>query len=319
MLEIIFWLLLFALSIFVLVKASDYFTDAAESIGIYFRLPPFVVGVTIVAIGTSLPELVSSVIAVLKGSSEIVAGNVIGSNIANIFLVLGVSAVVAKNIRLFHELIRVDLPVLLGSSFLLALAVIDGIFSFPEAIASLLLLLVYLLYSFRKQKEHLDKEIKREIKGGFKKSKSPFPSFLILAASALFIYFSANYTIVSIIKLSKLAGIAKEIIAVTAVAFGTSLPELMVTFSAARKGKPEIAVGNILGSNIFNSLGVMGISALFGPLAITKDILMFSLPAMLAATLLYSIITQDKEITKWEGWMLVIFYAFFISKAVGLF
>lgn len=157
--------------------------------------------------------------------------------------------------------------------------------------------------------------MKEELK---KRRKLDWKTLTILIVSAFFIYLGAEYTIESVIKLSKILNIGKEIIAISAVALGTSLPELMVTVSAARKGKPEIAVGNVLGSNIFNALAVMGMPAFFGTLIIPHSILTFGLPMMLVATLLYFFMTQDKEITKWEGWMLIIFYVFFIGKVFNL-
>jgi cation:H+ antiporter len=122
------WTAIFLISLLVLLKAAQLFTKSAEKLGLYFGIPPFIVGVTIVSIGTSLPELVSSVIAVTKDSPEIVIGNVVGSNITNVFLVLGVVAIVGKKIDITYELIHVDLPLLAGSSFLLAAMVWDGVF-----------------------------------------------------------------------------------------------------------------------------------------------------------------------------------------------
>ena len=123
----------------------------------------------------------------------------------------------------------------------------------------------------------------------------------------------------AIIKLSELLNLGKEVIAVSAVAFGTSLPELVVTISAVRKGKPEIAVGNVLGSNIFNAFAVMGIPALIGPLAIPASIITFSLPVMLIATVLFILMMQDRKIANWEGWLLLLFYVFFIVRLFGIF
>lgn len=319
MLHLFIWLIIFIVSLIVLIKASDYFTDSAEKIGLYFGLPAFIVGVTIVAIGTSLPELVSSIFAVLKGSSEIVVGNVVGSNITNIFLILGIAAIIGKKIKVTYELVHVDLPLLIGSAFLLAVTIWDGIFTLPEALLCIGGIILYLLYTIHTQKEYEDVEIKKEMKEELKKRrKLDWKTLTILIVSAFFIYLGAEYTIESVIKLSKILNIGKEIIAISAVALGTSLPELMVTVSAARKGKPEIAVGNVLGSNIFNALAVMGMPAFFGTLIIPHSILTFGLPMMLVATLLCFFMTQDKEITKWEGWMLIIFYVFFIGKVFNL-
>jgi cation:H+ antiporter len=132
--------------------------------------------------------------------------------------------------------------------------------------------------------------------------------------SAFFIFLGGKYTIESVIKLSELLRIGTEIIAASVVALGTSLPELTVTITAARHGRPEIAIGNVLGSNVFNALAVMGIPALLGPLVIPYNIITFGIPMMLIASLLFFFMAQDKEITQWEGWLLLIFYVFFIGR-----
>ncbi len=317
---IIFWIIIFIVSLAVLVKSSDYFTESAEKIGLYFGLPAFIIGVTIVALGTSLPELVSSIIAVFQNSSEIVVGNVIGSNIANIFLVLGITAIIGKKMKIHFELIHVDLPLLVGSAFLLALTIWDGLFTWQEGILCLAGMVVYLTYTINIHKGHTHKDIKKHLKKELKiKKELKLSTWIILFVSAFFIFIGAKYTVESVIVISEFFKIGKEIIAVSAVALGTSLPELMVSISAARKGKAEIAVGNVLGSNIFNSFVVMGIPVFFGTLTIPKSILMFSLPIMLIGTFLYYFITQDKQITQWEGWLLIIFYVFFIGKTFSLF
>ena len=329
--ELFIWLGVLVISLFVLIKSSDYFTDSAEKIGLWLGIPTFFIGVTIVAIGTSLPELISSIIAVFNNSSEIVIGNVLGSNIANIFLILGFAGIISrKHLKLSRSLLHVDLPFLLGTCFLLAIMIWDGKFTFFEGILSLFVLLIYSFYLI-KTRERPEKEVRKQLRGvkgelanhQFKKlppkKKLSLKVWIILLISIAFIYLGAKYTIESVINLSFLLNIGKEIIAISAVALGTSLPELIVTISAAKKGKPEIAVGNILGSNIFNILGVMGIPALFGILIIPSHILTFTLPVMIIATLMFLFITLDKEITKWEGWLLFVFYVLFIVKLFNLF
>ena len=312
MLPLLIWIIVFVASLFCLIKSSDYFTDSAEKIGLYLGLPAFIVGVTIVAIGTSLPELASSIFAVLGNSSEIVVGNVVGSNITNIFLVLGITGIIGKKLKVTYELIHVDLPLLVGSAFLLAITVWDGIFTWPEALVCIGCFILYSVYIIKTQK-------KQETTKPKKPRKLDWKTIGILIISAFFIYLGAKYTIESVIRLSEIFNIGTEIIAISAVALGTSLPELMVSITAAKKGKQEMAVGNILGSNIFNTLAVMGIPALIGVLIIPKSILTFGLPIMLIATLLYFFITQDREITNWEGWLLLIFYILFIAKLFNLF
>ena len=307
------WSLIFLVSIGVLVFSSSRFIVAAEIIGLAFNLPRFLIGVTIVAAGTSLPELVSSSLAVIRGSSEIVIGNVIGSNISNILLVLGVVAVFSKTIRIEHEILNVDLPLFIGSAFMLTLFIWDQNFSLFEAILSAAGLVVYFIYALRSESSvvSLTGEI-AELE-----EKPPRPkatTWLLLIGSAALIYFSADFTVRSIIKLSELFQIGSEVIALSAVALGTSLPELSVSIMAARKGNADMAVGNVLGSNIFNSFAVMAIPSFFGHLEIPQSVLTFSLPLMVVASLLYFFIAQNKTISRWEGLMLIILYIYFIGQ-----
>jgi cation:H+ antiporter len=307
------WVALFLISLIVLIKASGFFTSSAEKIGIFLGIPHFIVGVTVVSIGTSLPELVSSVVAVYQNSSEIVVGNVVGSNITNIFLVLGVVAIVGKKLEIDYELIHVDLPLFVGSAFLLAVTVWDGVFTPVEAVLSIAGFILYTLYLLNVERKH-DHSV-TESKSGKLESRT----FIVLILSAFFIFLGARYTVESIIKISVILGIGKEIIAASAVALGTSLPELMVSATAAKAGNPELAIGNVLGSNIFNAFAVMGVSGLVGTLMIPTGIIAFAMPMMLIATLLYVFMTQDKQITQWEGGLLVIFYILFIGKLFNFF
>ena len=322
MLSVLFWALVFVASLALLVKASDVFTDSAERIGVGFGISPFIIGVTIVAVGTSTPELVSSVLAVIKGSPEIVAGNVMGSNVTNIFLILGISAIVGKKMVTSYQLANVDLPIFVGSAFLVSLMVMDGAFSLAEALLCLACLLVYLVYAVRAERvaDRVKEKFLEEEGIVIREKRRPdLKVYTKLSISLFFLYIGANYTVVSVVRLSEMVGIGTEVIAASAVALGTSLPELVVSVRAAAMNKPELAIGNILGSNIFNVLGIMGISALFGTLVISEMITGFVMPMMIVATLLYFVVIWEKEITLWEGWMLVIFYVFFLGKLFALF
>jgi cation:H+ antiporter len=319
MISLIIWIIVFLISILILIKAADFFTDSAEKIGIHFGIPAFIVGVTIVSIGTSLPELITSVIAVTQGVSEIVVANVLGSNITNIFLVLGISAIVAKRLKLTYEIIKIDLPLLIGSALFLTICIWDGAFTFIEAILCILGFITYIFYTINVEKRHKDKEIKKELAGALKKKKLKVKTWVILILSIGFIYFASKYTIDAVINISRILNIGTEIIAVSAVALGTSLPELIVSLTAAFKGKPEMAIGNILGSNIFNGLAVVGIAGLFGTLIIPASIISFALPMMLIAIFLFVFMTLGKEVSRWEGWFLILFYILFIGKLFGLF
>ena len=294
---------IFAVSLCVLLQASDFFVEAAERIGLAAGIPPFLIGVTIVALGTSLPELASSIEAVLIGDSKIVIGNVAGSNIANIGLVLGIVAVVGKQVKVKDGIMNIDIPILVSSAFLLWFVAYDQVVTVFEAITLLGALAVFLFYSLNSNEGEETEKTKINAKD---------IGILILAGIA--IKFSAEYTIKSIIELSKLLEIGSEVIAASVVALGTSLPEVFVSLAAIRKGKTDIAVGNILGSNIFNTYAVMGIPALIGTLVISDNVIHFVLPFMMAMTILFAVMCISKKISRWEGLMLLIFYGLFMVE-----
>lgn len=301
--QIITQFAIFSLSLFVLLKASDFFVESAEKIGLSIGIPPFIIGVTIIAFGTSLPELASSIESVLIGKSEIVLGNVAGSNIANIALVLGLVAVMGRHVKVNENIMNVDVPILVTSAFLLWFVVHDQVVTYFEAALLLVALLVFLFYSLNNDEEE-------EIE----KTKLNWKYILILVAAGVAIKFSAEYTISSIAALSSILGIGSEVIAQSLVALGTSLPEVFVSLAAIRRGKADMAIGNILGSNIFNTYAVVGISAFVGNLMIPDDMLSLGLPFMVALTVIFAIMCISKKISRWEGMMLLLFYAFYIVE-----
>ena len=325
-------LVIFIASLAILVKASDFFTGAAEKIGIFFGMDPFIVGVTIVAVGTSLPELVSSLIAVLQGASEVVVGNVVGSNIANIFLIIGIAGVIStaspgkargRELIIEYDLVSVDLPLFVGSAFLLSLAILDQQFSRVESIIFILGYLIYLFYTLDTSKPETIATDSATDGATVELAPDKQPTYLlkqigILVFSSIFIFLGAKYTISSLISLSEILNIGKEIIAVSAVAVGTSLPELIVTINAAMRGNAEIAIGNVLGSNIFNIFMVMGIPGLVGRLSIPESVLFSAVPVLLAGTLLMFFVTQDRKLTSWEGRLFFLFYVWFIATTFNL-
>ncbi len=296
------FILIFLASITVLLIASDKFVDSAEKVGLAMGIPSFIIGVTIVAFGTSLPELATSIASVFSGSSEIVIGNAVGSNITNILLVLGAAAVYGKGIKIDYDVMNTDIPMLFGSAFLLYFALQDFTLSTMECLIFLGALAVFLLNSFRGNKD--EKIVK---------TKTSPKDWLILLIGSVAIYFSATYTIYAMEGAATLMEIPVHIISITIVALGTSLPEVIVSITAAKKGNHGMAVGNVLGSNIFNTYAVMAIPGLMGNLTIPEDTMSFSIPFMIVVTILFGIICLSKRISKWEGYMLLIFYVFFIG------
>ncbi|MEO0469320.1 MAG: calcium/sodium antiporter [Bacteroidota bacterium] len=312
--DIIIWIGVFVLSLTTLIVAADVFIKVSERIGLSLGIPAFVIGVTLVALGTSLPELVTSIIAVVEGASTIVMGNVVGSNIANTCLILGLVGVVGRKIHLKFDLMRVDLPMMMGSAFLLFLAALDRKFSLFEAllcIGGLILYLAYVFYSGRNNEFDLDETQEKT------QVKISFWDPLKLLGAVIIIYFSADYNVESIQFIARYLDVGEELVALTAVSMGTSLPELVVSVVAVRSKNAEMAVGNILGSNIFNIFCVMGIPRLFGMVSVPDGVLAFALPAMLVASFLTFFVLQDRVLNRWEGWILLLAYAVFISNVAS--
>jgi cation:H+ antiporter len=302
-LELLSYIGLFVVSIVVLLKASDWFVDSSEKIGLSLGISPFVIGVTIVAFGTSLPELASSIVAVVNKDSAIVTGNVIGSNVANICLVLGVVAIVARGIKMDYAVLDVDIPVVVASALLLYVFTYDGVVNWVDGIFLMAMLVIFLISSFRSHKG--DDSVK--VDAGWK-------AYALLILGAVGVYFGASYTVTSIQEVSSVMGISSGVIAMSAVALGTSLPEVIVSVAAARKGKPGMAVGNVVGSNIFNSFAVMGIPSFFGDIIVPAADIDLSLIFMIGITLLFAFMAAANNVSRWEGVMLVMMYLIFIAQ-----
>ncbi len=303
--ELIGYLVLFAVSLFVLLKSSDYFVDSAERLGLAFGISPFIIGVTIVACGTSLPELATGIFSTITGNSEIVGGTVIGSNITNILLVLGITVVVAKKIVIPDSVLDKDMPMLLIASLLFYFTLQEGGFSVTEGLFFIAGLVFFILSTF---KDDDDEEKVR--------SKPSAKDFLILVAAGAGVSIGASYTVTAIEQLSIIAGVPKDVISLSIVALGTSLPEVVVSVAAVRKGKQAIAVGNVLGSNIFNTYAVVGISRFFGPLTFAENTIDYSVPFMLAVTFVFAIICLSKRINRWEGAMLLLLYGYYMVSLI---
>lgn len=251
-------LLIFIGALALLLTSANYFTNSAESIGKWLKLPPFVIGVFIVGIGTSLPELVSGVLSVTKGASEIVSGNIIGANISNILLVTGLAvALYRKPIFLTSTYIYIDLHFLLGSFFTFCMIAYDGVITFGEAFVGIVIFGIYSVYLIKGGTKNEDEEVETE-------TNFPLKAFSLLLLSAVGIYFGADYTVQSISDIAASLSIPKSIIALTVLSLGTTLPELAVNISAIKQGKAEMAIGNVLGSCVFNTLVIPAVTSAVG-------------------------------------------------------
>jgi cation:H+ antiporter len=316
--DLLLWGGVFVLSLTTLVIASRFFTEAAEVIGLSLGMSPFAVGVLIIATGTSLPELISAVFAVQIGSSEIVAGNIIGAGISNLLFVLGIASILSKdNIRLNSQNITIDLNYLVGSAALLFLMMYDGKVGIGEGALCLFGYVAFLFYLFREGNQGEDLVISDDVKAKGRFGKVRVKEVGILIVSGVFIYLGANYTIESLEHLAAGFGVSKAVISITVLSLGTTLPEAVVSATAALKGKGEIAVGNILGSCIFNVLFIPSVAVLFGNLDVPPEIVRLPLPAYLGASVLFYLLARDKNISRWEGILFLVLYVLFIVQVVG--
>lgn len=327
------WIIIFIASLFILSKAADFFTTASEKIGSAFRLPQFVTGILIVALGTSLPELVTSIFGIARGEAGILSGNVIGSTIANIFLGLGLVVVISRRIAKFNwDSVSNDMPFLIGAGILLTLTITDGSFKFYEAIIFLLGYIIYVIYSLqirkmnrREIREDLKKEIqsrrrsKKEEEEHHNKQKEILKTAAIFILSLVAIIVSAKYVVDSVIAIATVVGLGTSALAASVIAIGTSLPEISVAISSAKKGHFDMVIGNIMGSNIFNILVVFGLVGLFTDIPINQQVIYLILPMMGAAILIQWLVTMDKKITVTEGLMMTLLYITFIAKLFKLF
>jgi len=333
MLPAFVWIIIFIVALAALVKGADWLVLGAERIGLALGLSPFVVGVLIVGIGTSFPELISSFAAVLSGVNEMVAANAVGSNVANIFLIVGSTAVIGTRLVVEKDLIDLDLPLIAISTVLFLGVVFDGMISFGEALMLLIAYGVYISYIMFNQEEvsdmkRLPSRLTRRLlklgsvrngKQGRHKPKIGMRDAGVLLVGIVGLALGAKYMVDSVIALSAIWGIGAGAITIIAVAFGTSLPELLVSVKAALQRKSDIALGNVFGSNAFNILVVVGLPGIFSSLVVDEQTLYIGVPAMVAATLLFVISGISRRIHLWEGAMYLVAYALFVGKIFKLF
>lgn len=319
---LLFWIITFLVSLIVLVFSADRFTKSAEKLGAILGIPSFIIGVTIVSVGTSLPELMTSLVAVIKSTpavetTQVVIGNVVGSNIANILLVIGIATLIAKKLEVKRSLIELDIPLLILSTGLLILMMLDHKIVLIEGIILLLGYGVYLRYSLSEHsREEVDSDIEKRPFWKIFEKRGKLEGKLVfgLIVYAILIYLGAKYTIEALINISSILDIATSVIAASVIAIGTSLPELAVTILAARRGEMDIAVGNIFGSNIFNTLLVVGVPALIAPLVVPDIMITIGIPFFVAATLVFVISGISRKVYSFEGAFYILIYLVFIAK-----
>jgi len=307
------WSIVLAGALFVLVKGARMFIDSASQIGSHFGMSQFVIGVLIVGMGTSLPELASSLAGVLRGANEIAVANAVGSNITNILLIIGILAFFGGKIIIKQELIKTELPIFFIATVHFIAVVIDGR---VDRIESLLLLGTFSAYVWYLMVE--SSETKREtiVKKEINK-KLPIKAILLTIFSLGAILIGASYTIDMAVNIATALSVPIGLISITAIAIGTSLPELFVSIQAIKSKQTEMAIGNIFGSNAFNMLVVVGLPGLIMPLVAGEVVMELGLGIMVAASAILFVNGLARQIMRWEGLMMLIFFVFFLVKLVA--
>ena len=309
--KLLFAIVLLVLGFVMLIKGADWFVDGAAGIAARFGIPQLVIGLTIVAMGTSAPEAAVSITAAMGGNAGITIGNVIGSNILNILLILGVTAAITT-VAVQRSTIKIEMPFMHIITIVLAvLGFTGGKIVLWEGVVLWALFMVYLGYLFKMAKNGTDEEEEGELLPLWKQ-------ILMLIIGIVCIVFGSDLTVDNATILAEAFGMDDRLIGLTIVAFGTSLPELVTSITAAKKGKADIAIGNIVGSNIFNILFVVGTTALITPVAFKMNFLIDSAVALAAGLLLWFGVMKEQKLKRPVGMIMLVSYAgYFLYLLLG--
>jgi cation:H+ antiporter len=293
----------------ILLLGGKFLVDGASSIAFKLGMSSGLIGLTVVAFGTSAPELLVSITAAMNGNSAISIGNVIGSNIANVGLVLGLSGIFYP-ILIKPTQIKLEYPIMLAVTFLFYLLSIDQVISFPDGLILVSGLIVFTMFMLRNLGKSIGEEnklVQEEFEGV--KKYSIWVSLTLILGGILGLYLGSELLVDNAILISREFGISERIIGITIIAIGTSLPELITSIFAALSKRTDLALGNILGSNIMNILSIIGITALIKPIEVSQDFIGSDYLWMMALSiLLFPLMKTKMKVSKTEGSILLLFY-----------
>lgn len=308
-----------AIGFILLIKGSEYMIDAASKLAKSLKIPAFIIGFTVVAFGTSTPELIVGILTGVSKTNQLTMGDVLGSAIANVALVIGI-AVIIKTVHIEKAVLKKEIPLsLMIQIFLLILLLIGGVLSRTDGMILLTCFIIFLFYIFTRSKSsiYIDEEDICEYENTTVKKESLLKLVGILIISIASVVLGGNFVVNSSTGIARAFGISEYIIGVTIVALGTSLPELITTIISVIKGKDEIAVGNIIGSNIFNVLFVLGVSSFFHPIAKPQNIERDFIFVLGATVLLLLLSLRKKQLKKVSGIILLLYYfAYIVYKTM---
>lgn len=312
--EIFIQILLLILGFAMLIKGADWFVDGAAGIAKRFGIPSLIIGLTIVAMGTSAPEAAISISAAFKGSADIAVGNVVGSNIINVLIILGLTAIITP-LAVQKSTIKYEIPFMILTTIVFGLlGLFDNVIGFFDGVILWVLFIAYLVYLFfMAKKGKNEQEDSIDIPG-----KNKMPRLIIFGIiGVVLVIFGSNITVDAATNIARTFGMSERFIGLTIVALGTSLPELVTSITAGIKKNADIAIGNIVGSNIFNILFVIGTSALITPVAYQPQFLFDTIVCVaVAVLLLLCLLNKDKKLKRWAGILMLLCYAGYFTYII---
>ena len=298
--QIVLQLALLALGFVMLVKGSDWFVDGAAGIAAKFRIPQIIIGLTIVAMGTSAPEAAVSITAAMGGSADITVGNIVGSNILNVLVILGLACAIVP-IAVGKSTLKIDIPFMIAISAIFLLLGWDGTITRIDGLVLVALFAGYIGYM-------IWEAIHSNEDGDEIKDMPIWKLLLSTVIGMALIIFGADVAVDAATKLAQIFGMSERFIGLTVVALGTSLPELFTSVTAARKGNADIAIGNIVGSNIFNILFVVGLSSMVINVPFAANFRIDMLVAIAACVFIWLAALKDKKLARWAGFTMLLGY-----------
>ena len=310
------WILLIILGFVLLIKGADFLVDGASNFAKKFHIPEIIIGLTIVSIGTSLPELIVSTTSAIDGYSDLAVGNIVGSNIANLLLILGLSTII-KAVSFKRETRLIEIPICLAVSIIfMILANLGQDITRTDAAILVVLFVAFIIYTIVMgvKGEKFEKEEKEVEEAENKKNESTIKNIIYIILGIVLLKIGGDLTVDNAVNIANFFNLSEKLIAVTILAIGTSLPELVTSVSAAIKGKSDIAIGNILGSNIFNMLLIIGTAALIKPIMYNVnyniDMIFVLIGTLILA--LFPIIPPKNKMTRGNGIVYVILYIVYL-------
>ena len=313
-------ILTFVLSLCLLIGGAELLVKGASRLAVTLGISPLIIGLTVVSFGTSAPELAVSIKAALSDNASIALGNVIGSNIFNVLFILGVSAIVTPLI-VAQQMVRFDVPLMIIVSVCVLLFSLNNQISPVEGlllVSGLIAYTVFLIYQSRKESEEINEEYAREFGEDKKKVTHTSKNIILIMIGLVLLVLGSRWLVSSAVSIAEYLGVSKAIIALTIIAAGTSMPEVVTSVVASFRGERDIAVGNVVGSNLFNLLGVLGVSSLIAPngISVPQSMINFDMPIMIAVAIVcLPIFFTENKISRFEGF---VFLGYYIAYTVYL-